>query len=614
MILKLLMKRLCPAPPPKSPFLLTRSRVRLSSSNSSEFKSSPLISISRSSPSIAHQVPDPYLQGVNSNIHRRAVATTVARDTTSNADSTMGKKEKLSFQLKTPKGTKDWSGPDVLLRDRIFTTITSIFRAHGAVALDTPVFELKDVLSGKYGEDSKLIYDLQDQGGELCSLRYDLTVPFARWLAMNPDVRSIKRYALAKVYRRDQPAMTKGRMREFYQCDIDFAGATGDVMVSDSEVIRIISEVFEALGWKGKYTIKCNHRKILDGIFGVCGVPEDKTRTISSAVDKLDKLPWAEVKKEMVEEKGLEEAVADKIETFVTRKGGKELLGAMQQDESLMANSNAKTGVEEMLLLAEYLDAFNVLDKLSFDMSLARGLDYYTGVIYEVVTEGSAPPAVEPNGTEATAQKRVKKEKKVDADEDRSDDPTIGVGSVAAGGRYDTLVGRFLPKADMPCVGVSFGIDRIFSITKKRMEHEKRLESLRATETDVYVMAFGSGMLKERMVVCKQLWDAGIKAEFSYKLKPKLPAQFKAADGGGIPFGIILGESEQAEGNVRVKELGLSDDHPEKDGVLVKLEQLPQEVKKRLALKAGTAGELVELIGSTTGLTVQDTSSASKGT
>lgn len=154
---------------------------------------------------------------------------------------------------------------------------------------DSPVFELKETLTGKYGEDSKLIYDLADQGGEICSLRYDLTVPFARFCAQNA-IQNIKRYQIAKVYRRDQPAMTKGRMREFYQCDIDIAGVY-DPMLPDAEVLRIVKEVFEELPeWKGKYTIKLNHRKILDGIFQICGVPEDKIRTISSAVDKLDKV------------------------------------------------------------------------------------------------------------------------------------------------------------------------------------------------------------------------------------------------------------------------------------------------------------------------------------
>lgn len=164
-----------------------------------------------------------------------------------------------------------------------------VFKRHGAVSLDTPVFELKEILSGKYGEDSKLIYDLQDQGGELCSLRYDLTVPFARYLAQNSSIQNIKRYQIGKVYRRDQPAMTKGRMREFFQCDFDIAGAY-DPMIPDAEILRIVVEIFGDLGWKDNFTIKINHRKILDGIFAVCGVPTDKTRTISSAVDKLDKV------------------------------------------------------------------------------------------------------------------------------------------------------------------------------------------------------------------------------------------------------------------------------------------------------------------------------------
>lgn len=525
------------------------------------------------------------------------------------------KKERLLFQLKTPKGTRDWSGPDVLLRDRIFSTITTVFRAHGAIQLDTPVFELKDVLSGTYGEDSKLIYDLQDQGGELCSLRYDLTVPFARWLAMNSDIKSVKRYAIAKVYRRDQPAMGKGRMREFYQCDFDVAGQSGDPMVADAEVLRIVSEVFENLGWRGRYTVKVNHRKILDGLFEVCGVPAEKIRSISSAVDKLDKMPWSEVRREMVDEKGLDGEVADKIEEYVTLKGGRDLLEKLRGDERLMGNANAKAGVEDMALLMDYLQAFDVLDKMWFDLSLARGLDYYTGVIYEVITEGSAPPSLSApkNGGETAKQlqRPSKKEKKSDTlDDDRSDDPSIGVGSVAAGGRYDNLVDRFLPKAQMPCVGVSFGVDRIFSITKARMERDKKLDPLRrATETDVYVMAFGGkgfdGMLPQRMAICKSLWDAGLKAEFSYKLKPKLQAQFKAAESDAVPYAVILGEEEQAAGKVKIKEMGLPDGHPDKDGVLVNISELPVEVKKRLAKKAATVAQLAEIVGKTGMLSVK---------
>ena len=327
---------------------------------------------------------------------------------------------------------------------------------------------------------------------------------------MNSSIQNIKRYHIAKVYRRDQPAMTKGRMREFYQCDFDIAGQY-DSMLPDAEILRIVCEVFSGLGWGGKYSIKINHRGILDGIFAVCGVPDDKIRTISSAVDKLDKLPWEEVRKEMVEEKGLSEEVADRIWGFVQKKGGRDVLQHLQGDESLKANANMVKGMDDMELLFEYLESFGVLDKVEFNLSLARGLDYYTGVIYEVVTEGSAPPVA----SGQRVNRAPKKERSKDADEDRSNDPSVGVGSVAAGGRYDGLVGMFSGKAQIPCVGISFGVDRIFSITKARMEADKAAAIVRSNEVDVYVMAFGgkgfTGLLKERMEVCKLLWDAGIK-------------------------------------------------------------------------------------------------------
>ena len=150
--------------------------------------------------------------------------------------------------LKTPKGTRDYGPFEMAIRQKVFAKVTQVFQRHGAVTIDTPVFELREVLMGKYGEDSKLIYDLADQGGEICSLRYDLTVPFARYLAMNKDVKSMKRYHIAKVYRRDQPALTKGRYREFYQCDFDIAGGppassstTGTIKWNISKYITFIS-------------------------------------------------------------------------------------------------------------------------------------------------------------------------------------------------------------------------------------------------------------------------------------------------------------------------------------------------------------------------------------
>ncbi|KAJ0388480.1 hypothetical protein COL922a_000284 [Colletotrichum nupharicola] len=523
---------------------------------------------------------------------------------------------KSKFELKTPKGTKDWFGKDMIIREKIFSQLKDVFQKHGGMELDTPVFELKEILSGKYGEDSKLIYDLADQGGEITSLRYDLTVPFARWLAMNKDIQSVKRYHISKVYRRDQPAMNKGRMREFYQCDFDIAG-TYDSMLPDAEIIRIVVEVFEGLGWNGNYTIKLNHRKILDGIFEVCGVPEDKIRTISSAVDKLDKLPWADVRKEMTEEKGLDGEVADKIGEWVVLKGKQDLLRKLQRDDKLSANASMKAGMSDLEMLFNYLEAFGALDRVSFDLSLARGLDYYTGVIYEVVTEGSAPAAT-PGADDTTVKSKKKSKSKDKDDEDRSDDPSVGVGSVAAGGRYDNLVGMFSGKTQIPCVGVSFGIERIFSITKARMQAES--EAPRST-VDVFVMSLGSkaGLIKERLEVCSKLWDASIKAEFLYKVKPKLPNQFKAAEANATPFAVILGDEEVQKGVVKIKELGLPEGHPQKDGELVDMAALVPEVQKRLQRKReldnlARGAEGLRVVGGLKGEAVKSASASEVGT
>lgn len=291
----------------------------------------------------------------------------------------------------------------------------------------------------------------------------------------------------------------------------------------------------------------------------------------------------------MTEEKGLDPAVADKIGEYVNLKGGEDLLAKLQANETLVANESAKSGLADMATLFNYLNIFNVMPRISFDMSLARGLDYYTGVIYEVVTEGSAPasaPGAAPEGQKT--QKSGKKDKKAAADDDdRSNDPSVGVGSVAAGGRYDELVGMFSGKKKIPCVGISFGVERIFSITKARMEAEKTAAAVRINEIDVFVMAFGgkgfTGLLPERMEVARTLWEAGIKTEFSWKVKPKLPQQFKQAETGGVPFAIILGEDELKDGKVKIKQMGLPEGHPEKDGVLIEKSSMVEDVRKRLA-------------------------------
>ena len=455
------------------------------------------------------------------------------------------------------------------IRDHIFSTIVKVFRRHGAVTIDTPVFELKEILAGKYGEDSKLIYDLEDQGGEKCSLRYDLTVPFARFLAMNGTTyQNFKRYHIAKVYRRDQPAMTKGRMREFYQCDFDIAGQY-ERMVPDAEAVRILVEVLDALEI-GAYTIKINHRKLLDGIFEVCGVPADKIRPISSAVDKLDKLPWQDVKHEMTHEKGLDTMVADAIGEYVKLKGGKELLDILQKDQRLSTNEHARVGLADMELLFKYLDVLNVLNRVSFDLSLARGLDYYTGVIYEAVLQ-QQPEEV------TSAKLGI-----VTNEED--EDASVGLGSIAAGGRYDELVGMFASTGgskkslQIPCVGLSIGVERVFSTILRRT----RLEEVKSNHCQVYVMAVGDGLLEERMRICAELWSAGIQAEFMYKAKPKLQPQFNICDKEMIPLAVIIGRDEIDAGKVKIKDMR-SKNVEEHGGVEVTRNDMISEIHRRLA-------------------------------
>lgn len=190
------------------------------------------------------------------------------------------------------------------IREHAFKIIKGVFKKHGAVEIDTPVFELRETLMGKYGEDSKLIYDLQDQGGQLTSLRYDLTVPFARYLALHRET-NIKRFHIAKVYRRDQPQMSKGRFREFYQCDFDIAGQYSP-MIPDAEVLKVVVDILTQLQI-GEFQIKLNHRKFLDAIVELAGCEKRKFKSICSSIDKLDKEPWEKVRKELIVMKGLTE-------------------------------------------------------------------------------------------------------------------------------------------------------------------------------------------------------------------------------------------------------------------------------------------------------------------
>jgi len=446
--------------------------------------------------------------------------------------------------LKTAKGTRDYQPAQMAVREKVFSRIISTFKRHGAETIDTPVFELKEVLTGKYGEDSKLIYDLADQGGEILALRYDLTVPFARYCAMN-KITNIKRYHIAKVYRRDNPSIARGRLREFYQCDFDIAGAY-DAMIPDAECVKIVNEILSSVD-VGPFVIKLNHRMILDGIFEVCGVKADMFRTICSSVDKLDKSPWDEVKKEMTEEKGLDEAAADRIGEFVRMSGGTELIEELLKGK-LAESKIAKQGLEEMKLLLNYCNLYGCGEAVSFDLSLARGLDYYTGVIYEAVLCGDA---------------------KDEAGEE------IRVGSVAGGGRYDGLVGMFDPKGrSVPCVGVSIGIERLFSIMEANMAKKK--EQIRTVDTDVYVISAQKNLTEERMKVVTELWNGDIRTEHSYKKNPKMLNQLQYCEESGIPLAVVLGTSEIEAGVVKIRDIATREE------VEVKRTEMIEAIKGRL--------------------------------
>lgn len=411
--------------------------------------------------------------------------------------------DKKKTTLKTPKGTKDFGPEEMALRERLFSIITTVFKRHGAVTIDTPVFELKEVLLGKYGEEgAKLIYDLQDQGGELCSLRYDLTVPFARYLAMNRSIGHMKRYHVAKVYRRDQPALAKGRYREFYQCDFDIAGGGLMPLLPDAEVLKVVAEILTAVDI-GSFVIKINSRLVLDGLFAVCGVDATLFRAACSSIDKLDKLPWVEVCAELVA-KGVSASSAEQIGTFVRQKGGTELIEELLKSSELRHNETAKQGLEELRTLFGFLRTFEIENLVSFDLSLARGLDYYTGLILEaVLLEGSG----------------------------------VECGSVAGGGRYDRLVGMF-SASDIPCVGASIGIERLFSVLSKKQEKQ-------STTTQVYVIATRMEIIDERLCLLNELWTAGINADTSHKAgKTRLLDQFSYCEKIGIPYAIIMGPEE----------------------------------------------------------------------
>ncbi|CAL5443584.1 unnamed protein product [Camellia sinensis] len=447
---------------------------------------------------------------------------------------------------KLPKGTRDFAKEQMAIREKAFSIIAQVFKRHGAMALDTPAFELRETLMGKYGEDSKLIYDLADQ---IKKVGHDMMLK-RKGIGFNSDKSHIKcqeiqllwkyhgqggelcslRYQIAKVYRRDNPS--KGRYREFYQCDFDIAGQY-EAMGPDFEVIKVMTELLDELNI-GDYEIKLNHRKLLDGMLDICGVPPEKFRTICSSIDKLDKQSFEQVKKEMVEEKGLIVETVDQIGTFVKERGHPlELLSKLKQEGSkFLENQGSLVALNELEILFKALEKSKCIDKVVFDLSLARGLDYYTGVIFEAVFKGATQ-----------------------------------VGSIAAGGRYDNLIGMFGTK-QVPAVGVSLGIERVFTIMEQLQKDQN--QATRATETQVLVGILGDDLSVAAELV-SELWSARLKAE--YIVSKRMLKLIERAKTSRIPWMVIVGERELNEGVVKLKDVEAAKEEEIRRDVLVEVLQ-----------------------------------------
>jgi histidyl-tRNA synthetase len=309
-------------------------------------------------------------------------------------------------------------------------------------------------------------------------------------------------------------------------------------MIPETEVVKVVAEILTQLPIGG-FNIKLNHRLLLDAIVNISNIKEDLYKTVCSSVDKLDKEEWSEVKKELLQ-KGINEEQCDKLWSFVQLKDKpRALYEQLLKNEEIMKNEKGKTAVEEMGILFDYLEICGVDKYCTFDLSLARGLDYYTGLIYETVL----------------------------TDTDK-------VGSISGGGRYDHLVGMFSSKP-IPAVGVSIGIERIFNILEEN--YKKNNEEIRSVETEVFVAAIKSSkinMTKERFKIVNELWDNGIKAEILYNENPRMDKQNDYIAENKIPFAIYIGESEINEGKIKIKCLANGNE------VVVERAKLVEEIKK----------------------------------
>jgi histidyl-tRNA synthetase len=423
-----------------------------------------------------------------------------------------------------PSGMRDFLPADVLRRQYVIDRITQVFQIYGYEPLQTPVMELYETLMGKYGEDAqKLIYQAQHAGSDKqLALRYDLTVPLARAFAMHENELTLpfKRYQIAPVWRGERPA--RGRYREFYQCDADTVGIAG--MEADAEAIALIVASLRNLGFD-KFRVKINNRKLLTGIGQYAGLSGDLLANLYRSIDKLDKIGADGVKAEMIKG-GIDEDVASKIMTLLADNApdgsptyANERTKLQRIAETLASSEAAKQGIDELVQVFDFLEAMRVdASFVELDITMVRGLGYYTGPIFETVL--------------------------------LSDDPEDRVGSVSGGGRYDDLIGLFR-KDPIPTVGMSLGIERLIYIMDK---HNMYPPELQKTVVQILVTVFGPETRAASMRLVSQLRNAGIRTEL-FMQNAKLGKQIGYADKKAIPVVAILGPDEVANGMVKFKRL-----------------------------------------------------------
>lgn len=425
----------------------------------------------------------------------------------------------LKIKPRLPKGFRDFLPNEMLKRDYVFDNVRSVFHLYGFEPIQTPVMELRETLLGKYGEDAEnLIYEAQHGGSskEAHMMRYDLTVPLARVVAMyeNEIKLPFKRYHIAPVWRGERPQ--RGRFREFYQCDADIVGVAG--MSADAELISLATTALKRLGFPD-FTVKINNRKLLTGIGQYSGVPDEQLADLYRSVDKFDKVGAEGVAKELVE-RGISSDVVDRMIMLLQAHGeGVESLNNLE--DIIGSIPTAAEGLRELREMAAYMEALGVpAEHYAFDFTVVRGLGYYTGPIFEAVLNGES------------------------------------IGSISGGGRYDDLIGLFR-RESLPTTGISLGIERIIVLMDELGLYPAHIGG---TVVQTLVTVFDDERLMDSTRFAGKLRAAGIQTElYMDDAKFKIGKQFAHADKKGIPLVAVIGPEEAAAGVVNLKRL--SDGH-----------------------------------------------------